>query len=575
MYGLMATDSYKLFHKTAYDGDITHVYGNMTSRNGKLSNIKSTEKIVFVGLQAYILGYLIKELDETFFGVSKEEALDNIVEVFQANLGSYDAAHFEELWELGYLPISIKALPEGTLVPYGVPCLVFENTVEGFQWLPNFLETVMSSENWMIQTSATTSLAYYKTFKECFEKTGGPMDLIPFMGHDFSFRGMPNRQAAAMSGFGHLAVGFCGTDTLPALKFAKEFYGADLKQELVGVSVPATEHSTMTSSIIKKVEEQGISYKEAELETFRELMQKVPEGILSVVSDSFDFWAVVDDILPSLKEEITNRDGKLVIRPDSGDPVDVLCGKQNFNTYSDISEAIEWEIDIVDEEYNEQCGQGYMCDDRAERVVQVGDEFFKLTFAIDVVGQKQDRGDKLHWVDEVSHVKTEEYTPTSEDKGLVESLWDIFGGTLTDKGYKLLDEHIGAIYGDSITHERQKEICERLTEKGFCPTVVLGIGSYSFQYVTRDTHSSAVKATNITTSGGKDIAICKDPKTDSKKKSAKGLLRVEEENGTLVLYDNQTREEAEGGLLQEVFRDGKLVRITTLKEIRDRVQSQI
>jgi nicotinamide phosphoribosyltransferase len=104
-----------------------------------------------------------------------------------------------------------------------------------------------------------------------------------------------------------------------------------------------------------------------------------------------------------------------------------------------------------------------------------------------------------------------------EIKGLIECLWDIFGGTSTDKGYKLLDDHIGTIYGDAITLKPQRQILQRLMDKGFASKVVLGIGSYSYQYVTRDTHGSAVKATSIV-KNGKRIAIFNVPKTDTKKK---------------------------------------------------------
>ncbi|WP_254663634.1 HAMP domain-containing protein [Pseudoalteromonas sp. BMB] len=161
-----------------------------------------------------------------------------------------------------------------------------------------------------------------------------------------------------------------------------------------------------------------------------------------------------------------------------------------------------------------------------------------------------------------------------EVKGLIECLWDTFGGTLTDKGFKLLDEHIGAIYGDAITLERQRQILQRLMDKGFASKVVLGIGSYSYQYVTRDTHGSAVKATSVVKNNQR-VAIFKEPKTDSKKRSAKGLLKVERVNGELICKDNVTEEEEKQGLLEVVFEDGKLLKETTLSEIRALIGAQI
>lgn len=173
-----------------------------------------------------------------------------------------------------------------------------------------------------------------------------------------------------------------------------------------------------------------------------------------------------------------------------------------------------------------------------------------------------------------------------EIKGLVEVLWDTFGGTETEKGYKMLDEHVGAIYGDAITLDRQKQIGHKLMEKGFVPQVVLGVGSYSFQFVTRDTHGSAMKATNVTKLDGTiwngevegetyDVAIFKDPKTDKKKKSAKGLICIEREDGKLVQHDMQTREQEQEGLLQVIFEDGKLYNEQTLSDIRAVIAEQL
>ena len=168
-----------------------------------------------------------------------------------------------------------------------------------------------------------------------------------------------------------------------------------------------------------------------------------------------------------------------------------------------------------------------------------------------------------------------EQESTCVDKGLIETLYDIFGGTQTEEGYKVLDSHIGAIYGDSITLDRQEQIYSKLMAKGFAPNVVLGVGSYSYQYVTRDTHGSAVKATAAFLNDGTVVNVCKDPKTDSNKKSAKGLLRLEEEDGKIVQYDEQTQLEEAQGLLETVYRNGKLLRETTLQEIREKVASQL
>ncbi len=517
MSATMQKDVYKEFHVHALNPKVSHMYANYTSRNAKHSNIKDNKTVAFVGLQYFIKDYLIDEFNDTFFNIPKAVAVGQHKRILSAMVGyEIDTKYLEELHDLGYLPILIKALPEGSMVPYQVAPLTITNTVPGFGWLPLMIETVLSCENWFIQTSATTSSAYFRAFKKAFEETGGPMELLPFMGHDFSMRGLPGRQAAAMSGFGHLAAGFAGTDTIPAVLFAEKYYGADVEKELVGASVNATEHSVTCSWM-----------EEGEIEFIRYMMNgPAQEGILSVVSDTWDFWKLVTEYLPLLKPEIMARNGKVVIRPDSGDPVKILTGY------------------IVGEE-----------------VIQFGKEFYFIedcSLELDAFPESY-----THSTDAVP-------VPVHEVKGLVESLWDIFGGTTTDKGYKLLDEHIGAIYGDAITLDRQEQIIARLKAKGFVPSVVLGIGSYSFQYVTRDTHASAVKATNMI-KDGKSIPIFKDPKTDSKKKSAKGLLRVEHDGDKFVMFDEQTQAQERMGLLEPVFQDGRLLRETTLSGIRARM----
>jgi len=522
----LQTDAYKLFHKEAYHPEITNVYSNYTSRNGRLSNVKNNDSVVFVGLQYFIKDVLIDEWNNTFFNIPKDVACKELKTFTKALLGfDYDISHFEDLHDLGYLPLSIKALPEGVSVPYGVPPVTFVNTVEGYQWLSNYIETVFSTENWPIQTSATTAKAYLKRTIEAFDSAGLPHDLVPFMCHDFSFRGCFGRHAAAMSGFGHL-TSFAGTDTLPAILFAQKYYNADIENELVGVSVPATEHSTATSFITSMAEEKGITKLEAEVEYVRYLMKKVPTGILSHVSDSFDFWKFVEEGLPQLKDEILASEGKLVIRPDSGDPVKVLTG---------YKENIEYTVDAFGKYREVLWGE----DSRGVTTNSLGRELSE-----------------------------------AEVKGLVQMLGEMFGTTESPTGLKLLHDNIGAIYGDSITLERQDQIISRLEAKGYVGLVVLGVGSYSYQYTTRDTHGSAVKATWVKKDGN-GVDVFKDPKTDSKKKSLKGLIRVELEDGKYVAYDQQTPEQESQGELKTVFEDGKLLYETSLSEIRQRVKESL
>ncbi|NET72670.1 MAG: hypothetical protein F6K62_17595 [Sphaerospermopsis sp. SIO1G2] len=273
-YPTLQKDCYKEYHYRAYHPDVSEVYSNFTSRSGKHANTK-LGGVAFVGLQYFIKDHLIREWEEGFFALPKEDAVKNHKRIMSSILGyEVDVTYLEELHDLGYLPLEIKALEEGTLVPYQVPPITIRSTHNDFAWLPNAIETVLSTENWPIQTSATTSLAYYQNFKEAFEATGAPMELLPFMCHDFSFRGMFGRNAAAMSGFGHLASGFAGTDTIPAVLFAEDFYGADCEKELVGASVCATEHSVTCSSICiyeKELEEKGECNGELREDIFRKM----------------------------------------------------------------------------------------------------------------------------------------------------------------------------------------------------------------------------------------------------------------------------------------------------------------
>lgn len=528
----MKKDVYKEFHQRAYHPAVTRVYANFTSRSNKLTNVPGGDKVAFVGLQYFIMSHLIDEWDAGFFSLPKAIAVKNHKRILSAMLGyTVNVDYLEALHDLGYLPLRIKALKEGTLVPYQVPPITIVNTVDGFEWLTNAIETVLSTENWPIQTSATTAVEYFRVFHQFAEETGLDKSMVPFQGHDFSFRGMFGQQAAAMSGFGHLASGLAGTDTIPAVLFAEKYYGADVDKELVGASVDATEHSVTCSWLM-----------EGEIAFFRYLMQEQsPQGILSVVSDTWDFWTLVTDYLPQLKKEIMARDGAVVIRPDSGDPVTILTGYRMMP-----------ETDASSREFARQ---------RAEAAGYEGYTFEGNLYSLTMV-EGNDFADPYQLL-------------PCQAKGLIETLWDIFGGTLTGKGYKLLDEHIGAIYGDSITLERQYQILSRLKAKGFASKVVLGIGSYSYQYVTRDTHGSAVKATHVIKDGA-PLAIHKDPKTDRKKQSAKGLLKVMRDgNGALACLNDVSPEQEQEGELEVVFENGRLVRQTTLADIRGLIAEQL
>jgi nicotinamide phosphoribosyltransferase len=419
-------------------------------------------------------------------------------------------SHIEALWDLGYLPIEVKAVPEGTKVPIGVPVLTIINTKPEFFWLTNFLETLISTLLWKPITSATIAHGYRKVLTDAMLKTDkNNLEFVNWQGHDFSMRGMDSIDAVGASALGHL-TSFYGSDSLPGISAARKYYD---EEGFIGGSVNATEHSVMSA---------GGNGEGQELATFRHLMAEFPTGILSIVSDTWNLWDVLTKYLPILKKEILARDGKIVIRPDSGDPVDIICGKPHT---------------LKDDVYYKKA-----------RYVVSG----KLAFT------------------------KEEIISEAEAKGVIELLWDEFGGTINDQGYKVLDSHIGAIYGDSITVERAREITERLEAKGFASSnVVLGVGSYTYQFNTRDTYGFAMKATHCKVNG-EDREIFKDPITDDgTKKSLKGLLRVRlvkgSHGGRLVVDDQCNALQEKTGMLQVIFKDGDYYNKTTLSEIRKKL----
>ena len=484
MNPLLLTDGYKCGHHQQYPKGTTLVYSNFTPRSNKYAP-KGCDQVVSFG-QQMVMTQIHEAFQKEFFFRRKEDVCGEMKRELSMYLNTdYDVSHFEALWDLGYLPITVKALPEGTLVPIKVPVLTIYNTHPDFYWVTNYLETILSNLLWKPMTSATIAHQYRKVLTKWQEKTDAEKSwFIDWQGHDFSMRGMDSVEAVISSGVAHL-TSFMGSDSLPAIYGARKYYGAEGP---VAGSVNATEHSVMCAG-----------GKEDEVETFRRLLETYPTGILSVVSDTWNLWQVCTKHVVTLKEEIMARDGKLVIRPDSGDPVDILCGK---------------------------LGPSWALTNRKP-----------------------------------------------EDTGVIELLWNVFGGTINEQGYKVLDSHIGAIYGDSITIDRADEICKRLEAKGFASTnVVLGIGSFTYQYNTRDTFGFAMKATYVEVNG-EAREIFKDPITDDgTKKSATGLLSVHNGDGAYVLRDRTSWLGEDTGDLQVIYLNGHFRNTTTLEEIRKKLK---
>lgn len=284
----------------------------------------------------------------------------------------------------------------------------------------------------------------------------------------------------------------------------------------------------------------------AELAHLKRLITEIhPTGVISSVSDTYDYWGVINQVLPRLKNEIMAREGKVVIRPDSGDPVEIICGME-IATIDDVSLDVEgaksWVLSEIIDQVQEETPHGEYGGDVHEKYVRWGDKVYLAKAYLE-----WNRYDKQFYYIDHSYSKItsfEEVQLTPEQKGSIECLWETFGGTMSSTGYKVLDSHIGLIYGDSITPQRAWEILRRLEDKGFASTnVVFGIGSYTYQLVTRDTHGFAVKATWAQIDGVRND-IYKSPKTDPGKKSLKGRFDVQlnEETGNLLV----TLEDAPG-----------------------------
>lgn len=481
---MLLTDFYKISHRIMCETGTEKIYSTFTPRESRINNI---DEVVFFGLQGFIKEYLIDYFNDNFFHKPKEEVINDYKRIIKFSLGDNcaDTKHIEELYDIGYLPIKINALQEGTSVPIKVPMMTIENTYPNFYWLTNFLETLISAEMWKPITSTTIVKKYKSICDKYAEETCDSKTHVQWQCHNFSYRGMSGNDDAIKCGAGQLLY-FTGTDTIPSICYLEKYYNANIEEELIGASVSATEHSIQCG------------YQNDE-KYINKMLEIIPNGILSVVSDGYDYWNVLTNILPKVKDKIMNREGKYVVRPDSGNPVDIICGINNDSIF---------------------------------------------------------------------------ITSDPKYKGSIEILWDIFGGTINSKGYKVLDSHIGLIYGDAITPDIAEEIFKKLKEKGFASeNVFFGIGSYSLGYYTRDTFSMAIKAT-YTVVDNKEINIFKNPKTDNGiKKSAKGRVVVlKDNNDNLFFIDNldfKSEQTYKCNLLQEVFVDGKLTSETSLKDIRE------
>lgn len=559
------TDGYKLGHISQYVKGTEQVYSTFTARKDKLARVmeeNGTRKMVLFGIQSAIK-QLYNNWQTSFFDQPK----DTVIEYYKRRVKNYlgpdngdeQIAAMAALHDLGYLPLRIKALPEGSRVDEGTPFLTLTNTHPEFYWLTNYGETYLSCMIWASCNSASISEQYYLTSKRWAEKTADVAAMqqwLPIANHDFSARGMRFDQDAMMSGMAHLLFGI-GSDTLWSIDGLEMYYNADSDKEPVAVSVNAFEHATAT---------QRIAYFGSEAESVRDVLTNVyPKGILSYVADSKDYYHVITKIAEELKDVIISRQpdslglpGKLVFRPDSSPktPLEVICGERYV-----ACDPTDVDFDSVDAYLLTGYYEGSVPE---ASVLEVDGRYYypSLNYHVKENGDIEDA-----YVDGILKEVSEE-----EVKGTLQILWEIFGGTINERGYKVLHPSVGVIYGEAITMELQEAIYKRMEEMGFCVTnVVFGVGSWSkLDRSSRDSYSLALKG-GYSVVDGEGFSMNKTPKTDMSKASREGLLRVEEENGKFVTYDNQTPEQEQQGELQVVFEDGTLYNETSLSEIRSRL----
>ena len=546
-------DFYKISHRMFYPAGTTEIYSTWIPRSAEYFPIE-TDYAVAKGFQMFNKKYLVDYFNKNFFSRPKAEIIAEYEYVIKNTLGGVvDSSHIAALHDLGYLPLEIKTLPEGTKTPIKVPTLTIVNTLPEFYWLTNYFETIMSSELWLPSNSATIAAQYRDLLDGWALETIGSTDGVEFQGHDFSFRGMQGLDSAVASGLGHL-LSFTGTDNIPAIVAAEVYYGADLSKELVGTSVPATEHSIMSS------------FGRDEVKAFSTIIDSVPEGIVSIVSDTYDFWNVLETVLPTLKEKIMTRNGKVVIRPDSGNPIDIICGTIDYDLVfssenkSNPTEIWEYWMEMLD--YITQLTVDP--EDSSVHYIRV-----KLDDAVYRIGWSYENDNYT-----INTDKPELLELSPEEKGTIQLLWETFGGTFSEQGYRILDSHIGLLYGDAITLERADAISAKLAQNGFASTnVIFGVGSFTFQFQTRDSLGYALKSTYAKING-EEVFIEKDPKTDDKnlKKSLTGkVVVVRNAKGSLQAIDHLNDEQEAAftdNVLQTIFKDGVITKEYTFAEVK-------
>ncbi|GAA0891341.1 nicotinate phosphoribosyltransferase [Fulvivirga kasyanovii] len=467
---ILLADAYKYSHHKLYYPGTTKVYSYLESRGGKFDNT------VFYGLQYFIKEYLE---GKAFTQEDLDQAEPFLKQVFGRD-DVFDKSKFQYILDKydGKLPVKIKAVPEGTAVPTQNVLMTIENTDPECFWLTNFLETMLM-QIWYPTTVATLSREVKKVVTQYFEETAteGAEAGIEFVLNDFGFRGVSSVESAGLGGSAHL-INFQGSDTLAGSVLAQQYYNTS---EVYGKSIPATEHSICT-----------LLGKDGELDVFKHVLNTFPTGLVACVSDSYNIFKACEEYWgENLKAQVLDREGVLVIRPDSGDPVMTLLSVFNI-------------------------------------------------------------------------------------------LFDKFGYTVNEKGYKVLPPQVRVIQGDGVNYDAIKDMYQALKANGIsAENLVLGMGGALLQKVDRDTQKFALKCSYAQVNG-KDVVVQKSPTemdavgniTGSFKKSKGGrlkLIRVDETYETVLEHEFPELKDE----MVTIFENGKLIQEWTFEALRDKAKINI
>lgn len=564
---LLLIDFYKACHAEQYPGGMTRIYSPGTPRLSRLPDVK---EVTYIGGQGFSKEILIKAFTEAFFSLPEEEVVRQYKRIMMNTLTRDEsrADKIRALHQLGYLPIALYTVPEGMATAIGVPQSCFVNTHPDFAWLTNTLETLYSSYIWHIQIAAEVGKRYRKIVDEYVEKTCDPDVRAARMLGDFSMRGQHCDQSAMKASAAWLCS-FLNTATVPAIMWLENNYNCDCEKEEVGFGALSFEHSTVTSNYAIDGDEETLLK--------RALTEIYPNDNFSFLTDSYDHDNFLLNVVPRCKDEILAHNGTILFRGDSGDPVEIIAGKKIHAKLLD-----EDELNDLEEYF-----RYYARDNELgweTRYFNINGTFYKVDFEPEYIQERGAYSDcDYDFLDDYS-IKYEEIEPSLELLGMVWYLDQIFGSTLNSKAYKVLNPHVKAIYGDSMTPSRVKEAYARLAAQGYAiNNVVFGVGSFSFMCLededgrmntyTRDTFGYAIKATYGEDKDGNPVMIYKQPKALAWKKSPKGCIIVAPDGQSYT--DGHTFEEAHGegveNLLELVFKDGKMVKETSLAEIRNRM----